>query len=173
MAPNQAATSRRRHDGADAGRARRRVHVPRRARSATASWTFLRGLDVLSVPATYDEPKGMFLLEAMAAVCRSFSRGAARSLRSSRRPAAACWLPPDDADAVADGTARAVVRSRTVARRWQIAAFDGVRAHYTHRAVGGSSDSRCTESAVRRSQRSAVLERLRSSASSTRRRAVR
>ena len=27
---------------------------------------FLRGLDVLSVPATYDEPKGMFLLEAMA-----------------------------------------------------------------------------------------------------------
>ena len=27
---------------------------------------FLQGLDVLSVPATYDEPKGMFLLEAMA-----------------------------------------------------------------------------------------------------------
>jgi glycosyltransferase involved in cell wall biosynthesis len=27
---------------------------------------FLRGLDVLSVPATYDEPKGIFLLEAMA-----------------------------------------------------------------------------------------------------------
>jgi glycosyltransferase involved in cell wall biosynthesis len=27
---------------------------------------FLRGLDLLSVPATYDEPKGIFLLEAMA-----------------------------------------------------------------------------------------------------------
>ena len=27
---------------------------------------FLQSLDVLSVPATYDEPKGMFLLEAMA-----------------------------------------------------------------------------------------------------------
>ena len=27
---------------------------------------FLRGLDVMSVPATYDEPKGMFLFEAMA-----------------------------------------------------------------------------------------------------------
>ena len=27
---------------------------------------FLRGLDVLSVPATFDEPKGMFVLEAMA-----------------------------------------------------------------------------------------------------------
>jgi glycosyltransferase involved in cell wall biosynthesis len=27
---------------------------------------FLRRLDLLSVPATYDEPKGMFLLEAMA-----------------------------------------------------------------------------------------------------------
>src|SRR5207247_7099911 len=28
---------------------------------------FLSELDLLSVPATYDEPKGMFLLEAMAA----------------------------------------------------------------------------------------------------------
>ena len=28
---------------------------------------FLNGLDVMSVPATYDEPKGMSLLEAMAA----------------------------------------------------------------------------------------------------------
>ena len=28
--------------------------------------SFLRKLDVLSVPATYDEPKGIFLLEAMA-----------------------------------------------------------------------------------------------------------
>jgi glycosyltransferase involved in cell wall biosynthesis len=27
---------------------------------------FLRNLDILCVPATYDEPKGMFLLEAMA-----------------------------------------------------------------------------------------------------------
>ena len=27
---------------------------------------FLRNLDVLCVPATYDEPKGIFLLEAMA-----------------------------------------------------------------------------------------------------------
>ncbi len=27
---------------------------------------FLQSLDVLSVPATYDEPKGIFLLEAMA-----------------------------------------------------------------------------------------------------------
>jgi glycosyltransferase involved in cell wall biosynthesis len=27
---------------------------------------YLQGLDVLSVPATYDEPKGIFLLEAMA-----------------------------------------------------------------------------------------------------------
>jgi len=32
-----------------------------------AKIVFLKGLDVLSVPATYDEPKGMSLLEAMAA----------------------------------------------------------------------------------------------------------
>ncbi len=32
----------------------------------TAKLAFLRSLDVLSVPATYDEPKGVFLLEALA-----------------------------------------------------------------------------------------------------------
>src|SRR4029453_5688061 len=32
----------------------------------SAKLAFLRSIDVLSVPATYDEPKGVFLLEAMA-----------------------------------------------------------------------------------------------------------
>ena len=88
-------------------------------------------------------------------VCRSFSRGAARSLRLSRRPAAACWSPPDDVDAVAAGlhqlwSDRAL--SATLADR----AFDGVRAHYTI-AQSAVRQIEVYESAVRRARRSAVL----------------
>ncbi len=52
---------------------------------------FLRALDVLSVPATYDEPKGMFLLEAMATGVPVVQprRGAFTEDRA-RRPAADC-----------------------------------------------------------------------------------
>ena len=39
------------------------------------------GIDVLSVPSGYHEPKGLYLLEAMAAACRSCSRITARSRR--------------------------------------------------------------------------------------------
>ena len=50
---------------ARARRAWRRIQLPRRPRSEQ-KLSFLRSLDMLSVPATYDEPKGFFLLEAMA-----------------------------------------------------------------------------------------------------------
>ena len=39
---------------------------PRGGRIASQKIAFLQSLDVLSVPATYNEPKGIFLLEAMA-----------------------------------------------------------------------------------------------------------
>ncbi len=39
---------------------------------------FLQSLDVLSVPSGYHEPKGLYLLEAMAAACPSCSRITAR-----------------------------------------------------------------------------------------------
>ena len=51
-----------------------------------------RALDVFSVPATYDEPKGMFLLEAHGQRRPGgAAASAARFPRSCRRQAAACW----------------------------------------------------------------------------------
>ena len=47
---------------------------------------FLRGLDVLSVPCSYDEPKGISLLEAMAAgvPTQSFVAGSAPKATADR-----------------------------------------------------------------------------------------
>ena len=60
--------------------------------TARGKQAYLRSLDVLSVPAPYDEPKGIFLLEAMAAgVPGGAGRAGAHSLKSSRRPGVACW----------------------------------------------------------------------------------
>ena len=64
---------------------------------------FLRSLDVLSVPATYDEPKGIFLLEAMAAACRSCSRGAARFPEIVEKTGGGLIVDADDPEALADG----------------------------------------------------------------------
>ena len=64
------------------------------------------------------------------AACRSCSRGAARSPRSSRRPAAACSSSPT----IRERWPTVSTRSGAIARcgsSLPIARFDGVRAHYT------------------------------------------
>ena len=57
-------------DGVDAGARGRgprgRVPLPRDARPRRRRSRFLQGLDVLSVPSPYAEPKGLYLLEALA-----------------------------------------------------------------------------------------------------------
>src|SRR5262245_41594334 len=64
---------------------------------------FLQGLDVLSVPATYDEPKGMFLLEAMAAGVPVVQprRGAFTEIIT--KTSGGLLVEPDDCDRLADG----------------------------------------------------------------------
>ncbi len=64
---------------------------------------FLRSLDVLSVPSTYDEPKGIFLLEAMAAgaVVVQPRRGAFPEILE--RTGGGILVEPDDAASLADG----------------------------------------------------------------------
>ena len=64
---------------------------------------FLQSLDVLSVPATYDEPKGMFLLEAMACGVPVVEprRGAFPEIIEKTR--GGLLIEPDDADSLADG----------------------------------------------------------------------
>jgi glycosyltransferase involved in cell wall biosynthesis len=68
--------------------------------------SFLQGLDVLSVPATYDEPKGMFLLEAMACGIPSVQpdRGAFSEILATT--SSGLLVQPDDAGSLADGISK-------------------------------------------------------------------
>lgn len=91
---------------------------------------FLRGLDVLSVPATYDEPKGIFLLEAMACGVPVIQprRGAFTEVVEKTR--GGLLVEPDDAEALAAGLLR-VMRDPALASELSANAFGNVRRHYT------------------------------------------
>ena len=91
---------------------------------------FLRRLDVLSVPATYDEPKGMFLLEAMAAGVPVVQPRRGSFTEIVERTGGGLLVAPDDPEALAEALERV---ARTPALREELAqhAFDGVRRHYT------------------------------------------
>jgi glycosyltransferase involved in cell wall biosynthesis len=91
---------------------------------------FLRGLDVLSVPATYDEPKGIFLLEAMACGVPVVQprRGAFTEVVEATR--GGLLVEPDDAGALAEGLLR-VKDDAALASELSAGGFEGVRRHYT------------------------------------------
>jgi len=91
---------------------------------------FLRQLDVLSVPATYDEPKGMFLLEAMAAGTPVVEPRRGAFIEVIEKTRGGLLVAPDDPGALADGL-HALWSDPSHTARLAAAAFDGVRAHYT------------------------------------------
>jgi glycosyltransferase involved in cell wall biosynthesis len=91
---------------------------------------FLRGLDVLSVPATYDEPKGLFVLEAMASGVPVVQPRRGGFTEIVERTGGGILVDADDPEKLADGLytlwsdsgLRADLADRAV---------HGVRAHYT------------------------------------------
>ena len=91
---------------------------------------FLRGLDVLSVPATFDEPKGMFVLEAMASGVPVVQPRRGGFIEIVERTGGGLLVERDDPDALADGL---YALSSDPALRASLAdrALQGVRAHYT------------------------------------------
>jgi len=91
---------------------------------------FLQSLDVLSVPATYDEPKGMFLLEAMANGVPVVQprRGAFPEI--VERTGGGLLVDPDDPDKLAEGLFT-LWANREMAETLAQQAYQGVRAHYT------------------------------------------
>ena len=91
---------------------------------------FLRSLDVLSVPATYDEPKGMFLLESMAAGVPVVQPKRGAFTEVVEKTGGGLLVAPDDIDALAEGL-RTMWTDRDLSARLANNAFAGVRAHYT------------------------------------------
>jgi len=91
---------------------------------------FLHALDVLSVPATYDEPKGIFLLEAMASGVPVVQPRRGAFIEVVNKTGGGVLVEQDDPDALASGLHSLWV-DRSARERLGRAAYDGVRAHYT------------------------------------------
>jgi glycosyltransferase involved in cell wall biosynthesis len=91
---------------------------------------FLGNLDVLSVPATYDEPKGMFLLEAMASGVPVVQPRRGAFIEVVNRTGGGLLVDQDDPDALANGL-HSLWADPLARERLGRAAYDGVRSHYT------------------------------------------
>ena len=91
---------------------------------------FLRELSVLSVPGDYEDPKGLFLLEAMASGVPIVQprRGAATEIVEAT--GGGLLVAPGDPDALAQGLA-ALMMDPARRRALGDAGYDGVRAHYS------------------------------------------
>lgn len=97
---------------------------------------FLRSIDVLSVPATYDEPKGVFLLEAMASGVPVVQPRRGSFTEVVEKTRGGLLVAPDDPVALAAGLHQ-LWHDRALTNTLGERAFDGVRAHY---GVGRSAD---------------------------------
>ena len=95
-----------------------------------AKTEFLSGLDVLSVPATYDDAKGMFLLEAMAAGVPVVQPRRGAFTEILERTSGGLLVEPDNCDSLADGL-MAIWESRPLAEELGRNGRQAVRRHYS------------------------------------------
>jgi len=91
---------------------------------------FLRSLDVLSVPATYDEPKGVFLLEAMAAGVPVVQPRRGEFTEIVERTGGGVLVAPDDPSALAEGL-HALWNDRARLAALGQRGYEGVRQQYS------------------------------------------
>jgi glycosyltransferase involved in cell wall biosynthesis len=96
----------------------------------TEKIAFLRKLDVMSAPATYDEPKGVSLLEAMACGVPLVQprRGAFTEIVETT--GGGLLVEPDDPGSLAAGILR-LFKENDLAKELSANGFRGVREHYT------------------------------------------
>ncbi|HEX6322580.1 MAG TPA: glycosyltransferase family 4 protein [Vicinamibacterales bacterium] len=90
----------------------------------------LRSFDVMSMPATYDEPKGLTLLEAMAGGVPVVQPARGSFTEILGNTGGGLLVPPDDAEALAQGLLRVLTDPALAAELSQRGAL-GVRAHYS------------------------------------------
>ena len=91
---------------------------------------FLRGIDLFSVPATYDEPKGLSLLEAMASGVPVVQPRRGAFTEIVERTGGGVLVEPDDPEKLADGL-YALWSNRALRETLAQRAFEGVRARYS------------------------------------------
>jgi glycosyltransferase involved in cell wall biosynthesis len=91
---------------------------------------FLQTLEVLSMPATYDEPKGFPLLEAMAAGVPVVQPRRGSFTEIVERTGGGILVDPDDVDGLADGLF-ALFQNRERREELGRRGRDGVRLHYS------------------------------------------
>jgi len=91
---------------------------------------FLRGMDVLCVPATHDEPKGLFVLEAMAAGTPVVQPRRGAFVEMIEKTGGGLLVEPDNAQSVAEGLFT-LWQDRSLLATLGRRAAEGVRAHYT------------------------------------------
>lgn len=91
---------------------------------------FLRSLDVLSVPATYDEPKGIFLLEAMACGIPVVQPRRGGFTEIVEQTGGGLLVEPDDAAQLAAGIERVQSDLRLADKLGQ-SGFEKVREHFS------------------------------------------
>jgi glycosyltransferase involved in cell wall biosynthesis len=91
---------------------------------------YLKSLDVLSVPATYDEPKGMFLLEAMASGVPVVQPRRGAFVEIVEKTGGGILVEPDDPEALAEGFYR-LWSDRAALNALSEQAFQNVRTHYS------------------------------------------
>ena len=92
--------------------------------------SFLQSLDILSVPATYDEPKGIFLLEAMACGIPVVQPRRGGFTEIVERTGGGLLVEPDDVDSLAQGILK-TANEPTLREQLCASGFTNVREHYT------------------------------------------
>jgi glycosyltransferase involved in cell wall biosynthesis len=91
---------------------------------------FLRDVDVLSVPATYDEPKGMSLLEAMASGVPVVQPRRGAFIEVVGKTGGGVLVDQDDPEALAAGL-HSLWADAGIRERLGRTGYEGVRRHYT------------------------------------------
>jgi glycosyltransferase involved in cell wall biosynthesis len=97
---------------------------------------FLRSLDLLSVPATYDEPKGMFLLEAMACGVPVVQPRRGAFVEIVEKTGGGVLVAPDDSGALAKAF-HDLYKDRSAAEALGSKGFQNVRTHYSVEVSAG------------------------------------
>jgi glycosyltransferase involved in cell wall biosynthesis len=90
---------------------------------------YLEGLDVLSTPTVYADPKGMFVLEAMAAGVPVVQPDHGAFPEIIRKTGGGLLVEPENPRSLADGLLR-ILRDRELRNALGLRAHSGVREHY-------------------------------------------